>query len=486
MTRTAADARPDATSPAPGRVGWLRFVPPVAALGTAFVLQTIIVTDLLGGSLAKLLGPVPGYGLGVLFGLSVASCAEGGAAYLMDLYDKHLLARDSVWILRVAMVVYVAGSGLAIHWWLNQRHLPTIMSWLLAGMSGSALFLWSRGARWRNREAMRAAGQIDPALPRLPLSAKALHPIRWAATLWLISWEPVATTEQARARYEQWADRRSGRTAATEQYVQALIDQASSDIAEQRAASSEQADALRKEAEQFAAAVREAARAELVAAREKLQAEQRALTEQAQASSEQARQRAAGLIADAEERAVAIEAKADRERAAGEQRLRDAEQAATATVAAARERADLLDADATAQLRAAREQIDTLIAEASAAARREHDELLAAARVEADRLLAEAARQPVAEQRQPARKPARRAAAEQRQNVTIEQLADAVEQEYPGPLPGRPTIQPFLREQFNGCSASRADAAIAMVRERRSAREPGTDRERLHLIAGAS
>ena len=217
MNTEHASTRPDAASPTSGRGGvrpehgishWLRYVPPVAALGTAFVLQTIIVTDLLGGALGAILGATPGYILGLLFGLSVASCAEGGAAYLMDLYDKHLLARDSVWVLRVAMVGYVVGSGLAIHWWLAQRHLPTIMSWLLAGMSGSALFLWSRGARWRNREAMRAAGQIDPALPRLPLAAKILHPIRWAITLYLISWEPVSTTDEARERYREWRNRR--------------------------------------------------------------------------------------------------------------------------------------------------------------------------------------------------------------------------------------------------------------------------------------
>src|SRR5262245_50004249 len=225
----------------PTRGTWLRYVPPAAALGTSFVLQVIIVTDTLGGALAQTALGRYGWLLGALFGLAVASCAEGGAAYLMDLYDRHLLARDSVWLLRLAMLVYVAGSAAVIHWWADRHHLPAALSVLLAGMSASALFLWSRGARWRNREAMRAAGQIDPALPRLPVSAKVMHPVRWLATLYVISWSPVATTDQARVRYNEWrtgrvqrrghrAAHRSGQLAVGEQYVRSLVASAERDV----------------------------------------------------------------------------------------------------------------------------------------------------------------------------------------------------------------------------------------------------------------
>ncbi len=132
----------------------------------------------------------------------------------MDLYDKHLMARDSVWLLRLAMVAYVGVSAAVLHWWLAYRELPAIVSWVLAGMSGFALFLWSRGSRWRNRAAMRAAGQLDPALAKLPAAAKLLHPVRWAVTLYLTSWEPVATPEEARARYARWElERRETRAA---------------------------------------------------------------------------------------------------------------------------------------------------------------------------------------------------------------------------------------------------------------------------------
>lgn len=189
----------------------LRFVPPVAALGTAFVLQTIACADLIGEVLSKQLG-ITGYVIATLFGVAVASGAEGGAAYLMDLYDKHLLARDSTWMLKLGMLTYVGMSAAAIHWWADHRQLPQLLSWLLAFMSASALFLWSRGSRWRNREAMRAAGQLDQALPRLATSAKALHPIRWIITMYLISWEPVDTTEQARERYAQWKARKHHRS----------------------------------------------------------------------------------------------------------------------------------------------------------------------------------------------------------------------------------------------------------------------------------
>jgi hypothetical protein len=210
---------PDHPTTRPVGTDRLRLVPPVAALGTAFVLQTIAVTDTVGGALAQTLtqSPAPwlaahagvGYLAALVLGIAVASCAEGGAAYLMDLYDKHLLARDSVWMLRLAMIVYVSGSGAAIHWWTSHRHLPEVTSWLLAGMSASALFLWSRGSRWRNRVAMRDAGQLDPALPKLPMAAKVWHPIRWLNTVRLVSWDPAATTDEARARYDEWRQARS-------------------------------------------------------------------------------------------------------------------------------------------------------------------------------------------------------------------------------------------------------------------------------------
>jgi hypothetical protein len=211
-TSAAEVAAAPTTSSSEG--GRLRYIPPVAALGTAWVLQVIAVTDTLGTALARSLATSPvgwaadhpsvGYLAALALGVAVACCAEGGAAYLMDLYDKHLLARDSVGVLRLGMLAYVAGSAVGIHWWTEQRGLPSVLSWLLAGMSGSALFLWSRGSRWRNRVAMREAGQLDPALPKLPLAAKLLHPVRWLTMLYLISWEPVGTTDEARERYRSW------------------------------------------------------------------------------------------------------------------------------------------------------------------------------------------------------------------------------------------------------------------------------------------
>lgn len=203
---------PDTTNPGQPpdttrRADILRYIPPVTALGTAFVLQTILVTDTVGTALAHRYPDTaswPWYLTAALLGVSVASCVEGGAAYLLDLYDKHLLARDSVWVLRLAMVAYVSASAAAIHWWTGERHLPSEVGWMLAGMSASALFLWSRGSRWRYRVQMRAAGQLDVSMPRLSVAAKVMHPVRWLITLYLVSWEPVSTTAEARARYEQW------------------------------------------------------------------------------------------------------------------------------------------------------------------------------------------------------------------------------------------------------------------------------------------
>lgn len=193
----------------------LRYIPPVAALGTAALLQVAAMTDLVGSRVAVVITKAGrgdlaawGYGAGALLGIAVASCVEGGAAYLMDLYDKHLMARDSTWLLRVGMAAYVVASAGLLHWWLAYRHLPALVSWVLAGMSGLALFLWSRGSRWANRVEMRRAGHLDPAMPKLPAVAKLLHPWRSLVTLWLTSWEPVETPEAARQRYAEWREAR--------------------------------------------------------------------------------------------------------------------------------------------------------------------------------------------------------------------------------------------------------------------------------------
>lgn len=217
-----AEPQPEPSEPtkaerrkAPRSKEWVRLVPPVAALGTAFVLQVIIVTDVLGGALIKEYGGGWGWRIvAMFFGLAVASGLEGAAAYLLDLYEKHLLARDSVAVLRLALVGYVVGSGTLIHWWTEQRNLPTELSWVLAGMAASSIFLWMRGSRWKHRQALRQQGQMDEAMPRLPLAAKMLHPVRWAATMWLVSWDPAGTTAEARARYEARKAERKGRKGA--------------------------------------------------------------------------------------------------------------------------------------------------------------------------------------------------------------------------------------------------------------------------------
>jgi hypothetical protein len=217
----ANEAAAEPPKPSPPAGGRLRYIPPVAALGVAAVLQVVAMTDLAGGPVAQAFAANPqtarfawtGYLAGLLLGIAVASCVEGGAAYLMDLYDKHLMARDSTWLLRLGMVVYVGASTGLLHWYLDYRHMPTLVSWVLAGMSGLSLFLWSRGSRWANRVQMRDAGQLDPALPKLPMTAKVLHPWRWLVTLYLTSWEPVATTDEARQRYAEWRTERRTRTA---------------------------------------------------------------------------------------------------------------------------------------------------------------------------------------------------------------------------------------------------------------------------------
>jgi hypothetical protein len=460
----------------------LRFIPPVAALGTAFVLQVVVITDTVGTAMASRY-PAAGvwpYVAAALLGVAVASCAEGGAAYLMDLYDKHLLARDSVWLLRIAMIAYVAASGLAIHWWTEQRGLPTIISWLLSGMSASALFLWARGARWRNRKQMVEAGQLDPALPRLPMSAKLLHPARWAVTLFLISWNPVATTDQARARYDEWRDRRTGRTARTELYVRAMVADA-----EQRAAATLD-DALRI--------------ADLIgqAAREELSAYWQAATEQAMNMQAEADRQAALTLSAAQQQAdsivVSAEQRAEQLRLTAEARTGDARATTDAEVKRLRAQMQM---EADAQRAALARELDALRAQA----RNEADALLAesskeladarklsaeAVRLKAD---ADAAVQRAEHAADSARTPAKAVrpartgqTATARADVSVEQLADTLGEHFPDRVPGRPSALAVLKQVYGSCSGDRARAAIDVLSARRNGhREQTPDSERLPL-----
>ncbi len=390
----------------------LRFIPPVAALGTAFVLQIVVITDTVGAALYALYAGQWPYWAAALLGLSVASCAEGGAAYLMDLYDRHLLARDSVWMLRLAMAAYVAASAAAIHWWTDHRGLPSVISWLLAGMSASALFLWARGSRWRNRQAMIAAGQLDPALPRLPMSAKVWHPARWAVTLWLISWEPVATTGQARRRYRQWKhDRMTGGNDDLIARFAALAGQQAMFFAEV------DGQVARRAAVQAAAAVLG-----------------------------NARTKAAGIVAAAaadRSEVSAVQVEADRIRAQAELYAGQVRTAAESEAAAVRV------------------QVDELYAEA-VRVQAEADSLLSAARRTADRS-ADSGR-PV---RLVSSNGVRRTAAPAAREVSVEQLADSLADRFPDSVPGRPKAIEHLKQVYGSCSNDRAREAIRMLSARR-------------------
>ncbi len=419
---------------------WLRFIPPAAALGSAFILQIVAVTDLVGGVLADRFGSWA-YLPAALFGLAVAASIEGGAAYLMDLYDKHLLARDGTLWLRILMVAYVAGSAAAIHWWADFRGLPTIMSWLLAAMSASALFLWSRGSRWKNREAMRASGQIDPALPRLPMAAKIMHPWRSLVTMWLIAWEPAPTTTAARARYQAWKARRDGRTDVVDLEVQQAVF-----LAEGRSA------VRRIEVERELSAVREQVYAELDQARAELSAE---------------------LSAERAKFDTSLSAEQSSALSGADEIRTGADLYATDIRTDAEVYAKRVRAEADEQAAAVRAEADRLHAKA-VRVQEEADSLLADARTKAGRLTARAADSQAYTAR-PARTtssngvrrtaiPAKPTA---KTEVSVEQLADSLDARFPDSVPGRPTAIEHLKKVYGSCSNERAREAVRVLSARR-------------------
>jgi hypothetical protein len=148
----------------------------------------------------------------MLLGIGRRLLLRGAAAYLMDLYDKHLMAQDSVGVLRLAMVGYVAASAGVIHWWLaDSGPSGDRDSGCWPGCRPAALFLWSRGSRWRHRAAMRAAGQLDPAMPQIPMAAKVFHPVAGSSRCTWFRGSRPATPAEARDRYEQWSTDRAAR-----------------------------------------------------------------------------------------------------------------------------------------------------------------------------------------------------------------------------------------------------------------------------------
>lgn len=206
----AVDAATPAPEPlaeaTPERQSKLRLLPPFASLGLSAVMQVIIVTDLLGHALDKQYDMAFwGYVIAFVFGAGIACALEGSAAYILDLYKKHLLAKDSTLTLRVLLLVYVGGSAAMIHWWTDERKLPWEFATVLSGLAASSIVLWMMGSKWANRVQMRENGQLDPALPRLATPAKFFHPVRWIQTIALTSWEPVQTTAEARERHAVWA-----------------------------------------------------------------------------------------------------------------------------------------------------------------------------------------------------------------------------------------------------------------------------------------
>lgn len=200
----------------------LRFVPPFASLGLSAIMQVVIVTDLLGSALVRRYDTNADdkfafFALAAAFGIGIACALEGSAAYILDLYKKHLLAQDSTMTLRGLLVVYVSGSAGLIHWWTNQRGLPWEMALVLSGLAASSIVLWIMGSKWENRVQMKANGQLDPAMPRLSTAAKAFHPVRWIRTMALTSWDPVQTTAEARERHAVWLADRAVRKAEKRQ-----------------------------------------------------------------------------------------------------------------------------------------------------------------------------------------------------------------------------------------------------------------------------
>jgi hypothetical protein len=165
-------------------------LPPLAALGLAGWLQTEIAHAVLG--------------LPWVFAWVPAAAIEGAAAYCAVLYHRHLLAGDSAWSLRLAMLIYAGVSAGLLYWRSTQTGKPWEVAAAVGGLALSALYLWGRRARWMHRQELRRAGRLDKQAVRFSVLRWLMCPVetpgafRFAVKHSIE--DPTAALEQYRSR----------------------------------------------------------------------------------------------------------------------------------------------------------------------------------------------------------------------------------------------------------------------------------------------
>ena len=141
----------------------------------------------------------------------MAVALESIAVYLAFHAHAALLANDSALRLRLASYGFALLIGA-----LNYSHYagpgwrPTFAAVAVGLMSASSPWLWAIHSRRASRDAMLAAGLIEPHALRLGPTRWLWHPYRSARVMWTATWEGVTEPREA---VSQWQATRARRTA---------------------------------------------------------------------------------------------------------------------------------------------------------------------------------------------------------------------------------------------------------------------------------
>ena len=149
----------------------------------------------------------------------MAVALESIAVYLAFHAHAALLANDSALRLRLASYGFALLIGA-----LNYSHYagpgwrPTFAAVAVGLMSASSPWLWAIHSRRASRDAMLAAGLIEPHALRLGPTRWLWHPYRSARVMWTATWDGVTEPREAVTRWDavrHSAGRRGGRKAVT-------------------------------------------------------------------------------------------------------------------------------------------------------------------------------------------------------------------------------------------------------------------------------
>jgi hypothetical protein len=138
--------------------------------------------------------------------VAVAAALESVAVFLALHAHVAALANDAALRLRLSSYTFAAAIGV-----MNYSHYagpgwrPTFPAIVTGLMSAGSPWLWAVHSRRVSRDALMAAGLVEPHALRLGPTRWAWHPIRSARVMWLATWDGTTSPRVAVTRWQSRA-----------------------------------------------------------------------------------------------------------------------------------------------------------------------------------------------------------------------------------------------------------------------------------------